>query len=157
MKGKLPIYEYLLAEMISQDPIYILQRPNSWTYNFIEVSSRNLESSQTLGFSMDFLNSMEGGIALYQIFVLSPSQKLQEVAWVWRNKNLKAKRCRWLWITRRKTLKVFTGFSPRIRPQDEPIIWYQRSRAGGLFADYITNQWAGRFNILQVTHKTWIK
>ncbi len=28
------------------------QKPNSWTYNFIEVSGHNLESSQTWGFCM---------------------------------------------------------------------------------------------------------
>ncbi len=34
--------------------------PNSWMYNFVEVSGHNLESSQTWGFCMDFLNHMEG-------------------------------------------------------------------------------------------------
>ncbi len=37
-----------------------LLKPNSWTYNFIEVSWHNLESSQTWGFCMDFLNQREG-------------------------------------------------------------------------------------------------
>jgi hypothetical protein len=32
------------------------QKPNSWTYNFIEVSGHNLGSSKTWGFFMDFLN-----------------------------------------------------------------------------------------------------
>jgi hypothetical protein len=35
-------------------------RPNSWTYNFIEVSGHILESSQTCGFCMDFSNRREG-------------------------------------------------------------------------------------------------
>ncbi len=43
------------------------QKPNSWTCNFVEVSEHNLESSQTWGFSMDFLNHREGGMVFYQI------------------------------------------------------------------------------------------
>jgi hypothetical protein len=38
-----------------------LQKPNSRMYNFVEVSRHNLESSQTWGFCMDFLNHREGG------------------------------------------------------------------------------------------------
>jgi hypothetical protein len=52
------------------------QKPNSWTYNFIEVSGRNLESSQTRGFCMDFFNHREGDIVFYQVFLLSPLQNL---------------------------------------------------------------------------------
>ncbi len=52
------------------------QKPNSWTYNFIEVSGHNLESSQTWGFCMDFLNQREEGIVYEQVFLLSPLQKL---------------------------------------------------------------------------------
>ncbi len=33
-----------------------VRKPNSWTYNFIEVSGHKLESSQTWGFCMGFLN-----------------------------------------------------------------------------------------------------
>jgi hypothetical protein len=36
-------------------------KPNSWTYNHVEVSGHNLESSQAWGFCMDFLNHREGG------------------------------------------------------------------------------------------------
>jgi hypothetical protein len=43
-------------------------------YNFVEVSGHNLESPQTLGFCMDFLNHGEGGIVFYQAFLLSPLQ-----------------------------------------------------------------------------------
>ncbi len=49
-------------------------KPNSWTYNIIEVSWHNLESSQTWGLCMDFLNHREGGIIFYQVFLLSPLQ-----------------------------------------------------------------------------------
>jgi hypothetical protein len=38
-----------------------IQKPNSWTDNFVEVSGNNLESSQTWGFCMDFLNHREEG------------------------------------------------------------------------------------------------
>ncbi len=64
----------------------------------VKVPVHNLESSQTWGFFMDFLNHREGGLALYQVLLLSPlqfteteQQKLYKVAWVWRNRNLKAK------------------------------------------------------------------
>jgi hypothetical protein len=36
----------------------------------------NLESSQTWGFCMDFFNHREGGVVLFQFFLLSPLQKL---------------------------------------------------------------------------------
>jgi hypothetical protein len=41
---------------------------------FREVSGHNLESSQTCGFCMDFLNHREGGMVFYQVFLLSPSR-----------------------------------------------------------------------------------
>ncbi len=54
--------------------IWSVQKPNSWTYNFAEVSGHNLESFQTWGFCMDFLNHREGGMVFYQVFLLSPLQ-----------------------------------------------------------------------------------
>jgi hypothetical protein len=39
-------------------------------YNFDEVSRHNIESSQTLGFCMDFLNYRKGGMIFYQVFLL---------------------------------------------------------------------------------------
>ncbi len=48
-------------------------KPNSWIYNFVEVSRHNLESSQTWGFCMNFLNHREG-MVFYQVFLLSPLQ-----------------------------------------------------------------------------------
>jgi hypothetical protein len=74
-------------------------KPNSWTYSFFEVSGHNLESSQTWGFCMDFLNHREGGMVFfYQVFPLSTlmfteieQEKLWEVVWVWRNISIKAK------------------------------------------------------------------
>ncbi len=50
--------------------IYQMQKPNSSTNNFIEVCGHNLESSQTLGFCIGFLNHREGGM----VFLLSPVQ-----------------------------------------------------------------------------------
>ncbi len=50
------------------------QKPNSWTYNFVEVSGRILESSQTWRFCIDLLNYREGGMVFYQVFLLSPLQ-----------------------------------------------------------------------------------
>jgi hypothetical protein len=41
---------------------------------FVEVSGHNLESSQTRGFCMDFLNHREGGMFFYKVFLLSPLQ-----------------------------------------------------------------------------------
>ncbi len=48
--------------------------PHSWTYNFAEISRQNLESYQTWGFCMDFLNHREGGKVFYQVYLLSPLQ-----------------------------------------------------------------------------------
>ncbi len=42
-------------------------KPNSRTYNFVEVSVHNLASFQTWGFCMDFLHHREGGMVFYQI------------------------------------------------------------------------------------------
>ncbi len=38
----------------------LVQKPNSWTYNHVEVSEHNLGSYQTLGFCMDFFKHREG-------------------------------------------------------------------------------------------------
>jgi hypothetical protein len=54
-----------------------IQKPNSWTYNFVEVSWHNLEISQTWGFWMDFLNHKEGGMFFYQVFLLSVQYSVQ--------------------------------------------------------------------------------
>ncbi len=42
-----------------------VQKPDSWTYSFVEVNVHNLESSQTSDFSMDFLNQTEGDMVFY--------------------------------------------------------------------------------------------
>ncbi len=51
---------------------FITLKPDSWTYNQVEVSGHNLGSSQTWGFCMDFLNHCEGGMVFYQVFLLYP-------------------------------------------------------------------------------------
>ncbi len=63
---------------------YTLQvhQPSLWTYHFVEVSGPNLESPQTRGFCMDFLNHREGGMVFFQVFLLSP---LQCTVINWRN------------------------------------------------------------------------
>jgi hypothetical protein len=65
--------------LISEDPfceasslfltekVWSLQKPNSWTYYFVEVSGHNLESSQTWGFCTDILNHREVGMVFYHI------------------------------------------------------------------------------------------
>ncbi len=56
----------------------------------VEVSGHNLESSQTWGFCMDFLNHMEGGIVFFisfSFFLLYRNcKRMREV---WRKRNLK--------------------------------------------------------------------
>jgi hypothetical protein len=58
------------------------QKPNSWTYNFVEVSGHNLASSLKWGFCMDFLNHREGGMVSirFSSFLLYNVQQLN-----WRN------------------------------------------------------------------------
>ncbi len=60
VKGNIPILPRL--------PMTFHPKPNSWKYNFVVFSGYNLESSQTWGFCMDFLNHREGGIVFYQVF-----------------------------------------------------------------------------------------
>jgi hypothetical protein len=48
--------------------------PEKEYINGIAVAVHNLESSQTWGFYMDFLNHREGGMVFYQFFLLSPLQ-----------------------------------------------------------------------------------
>ncbi len=52
-----------LVSRLGRDTVYsvyaTVQKPNSWTYNFVEVSGHDLESSQTWGFFMDFLTLRE--------------------------------------------------------------------------------------------------
>ncbi len=45
---------------LSYTVLMLTLKPNSWTYNCAEVSGHTLESSQTWGFCMDFLNHREG-------------------------------------------------------------------------------------------------
>ncbi len=59
--------------VLHPSPINRWQKPNSWTFNFVEVSGHNLESSQTWCFCMDFPNHWEGDIVFHQAFLLSPS------------------------------------------------------------------------------------
>jgi len=85
------------------------QKPNSWTYNFIEVSGRNLESSLTSGFCMDFLNQREGGI----VFCIRVSSFL-----LYRNckrlRDLKKLKSQGKSVNkRRKTLKTFVWISSK--------------------------------------------
>jgi len=51
-----------------------LPKPNSWMYNFVEVSGHNLENSQAWGCCMDFLNHRKEGTVFYQVFLLSSLQ-----------------------------------------------------------------------------------
>jgi hypothetical protein len=46
----------------------------------VEVFGHDLASFQNLGFCMDFLNHREGGMVFYQVFFLSPLQKLYSFA-----------------------------------------------------------------------------
>jgi hypothetical protein len=50
----------------------IVQKPNSRTDSFFEVSGHNLKSR--LEICLKFLNHSEGGVVFYQVFLLSPLQ-----------------------------------------------------------------------------------
>jgi hypothetical protein len=39
-----------------------IQKPNSWTYSFVEVNVHNVQTSD---FSMDFLNQTDGDMVFY--------------------------------------------------------------------------------------------
>jgi hypothetical protein len=93
------------------------------SYNFVEVSGHNLDSTQTWGFCGDFLNRKEGGMVYYQFFLLSPLHctlysnellELQEVAWIFEEIEISRQ------VTlnsKEETSKTFAWFRPRIRPQ----------------------------------------
>ncbi len=97
------------------NPFNSALKPNSWTYNFVEVTRYNLESSRlevsvlisyTIGkgvwFSIRFCSFL-----LYSVQYLT--WKLKEVEWVWAwEREISRQSCRdCIWITRRNTLKNF--------------------------------------------------
>ncbi len=69
-----------------------IQKPDSWTYNFVEVSGHNLESSQTWGFRIQCLHYKPVPNSL----LLRGGRGVKFVS-----------RGRWLLIARRKTLRTF--------------------------------------------------
>ncbi len=79
-------------------------KPNSWTYNSVEVSRHNLESSQTWGFCMDFWNQREG--------VCFPPFSFTDV-------QLKCRTVRG--CVSLEKFKLLSGFRPWIRPL-EPVV-----------------------------------
>ncbi len=79
----------------------LVLKPNSWTYNFVEISGPNLKSSQILDFhiqslhykpvSNHFCSRGRGGMT-------------------------RDPRGGWLWIARRKIIRLLSLLRPRIRP-----------------------------------------
>ncbi len=69
-------------------------KPNSWTYNHVEVSGHNLESSQTGFLPISFTETVRGCVSL-------------------KKKKSPAKLQRWLWITRKKTLETLFWISSK--------------------------------------------
>jgi hypothetical protein len=56
---------------------FTILKPNSWTYSFIEVFGHNLKRVLRHEVNrMDFFNHREGGMVVYQFFLLSPLRKL---------------------------------------------------------------------------------
>ncbi len=53
ISGPLSICMYISST--NKNRVAPFLKPNSWTYNFVEVSGHNLESSQTWGFRIQFL------------------------------------------------------------------------------------------------------
>ncbi len=76
---------------ITDTPAVGVQKPNLWTDNFVGVSEHNLESSQTWGFRIQCLH-----------------YKLVSNNFCSRGGGggSKIRKQRWLWIARRKTLKI---------------------------------------------------
>ncbi len=57
--GSVTVYVW---QCTSQIPDHCVQKPNSWTFNFVEISGHNLEGSQTWGFRIQCLRYI-----LYQL------------------------------------------------------------------------------------------
>ncbi len=78
-----------------------LQKPNSRTYNFVEVSGHNLEFPQTWGFFMDFN------------WTLATVKRLREFEEI----EISRQSCRGdCELQGGKLLRLLSGFRPRIRP-----------------------------------------
>ncbi len=60
-----PVLKYLVLGSWTKP-----EAPNSWTYNFVDNSGHNLESSQTWGFFMDFLHHREGSMVFWFSYFL---------------------------------------------------------------------------------------
>ncbi len=76
----------------------IEQKPNSWTFNFVEVSVHNLESSQTWGFRIQCFHYKP---VPNHFFSRGGGSKM-----------------RWLWEARRKTLQNFVPITSKNSASD---------------------------------------
>jgi hypothetical protein len=90
-------------------------KPNSWTYNFIEVSGHNIQSSQTWGVCMDFIYHREGGMIFYQVFLLYRNfKRFREFEEIVISRQICRGDCE---LQGGKLLRLLSEFRPRIRPQ----------------------------------------
>ncbi len=77
-------------------------KPNSWTYNFVEVSGHNFESSQTWGFPIQCLH-------------------YKPVSNQFCSREGRSKKPRWLWIARKKTIKTFVPITSKNSASDQKL------------------------------------
>ncbi len=116
------MYNYLGNECI--------QRPNSWTYSFVEVSGHNLESSHPWRFCMDILKGVWHEIFDFSFFHTSVSPGPLSILLVsfrffskirgdnreWMfvcGVNVSLKKYKWVWIVGKKTPKTFVWISSK--------------------------------------------
>ncbi len=91
-----------------------VQKPNSWTNHFVEVSGHNLESSQTCGFCIDVLNHRFSSFTVYINWTFKNCKRLRE----FEEKEISKQSCRGnCELQGGKLSRLRSKFRPRIRPQ----------------------------------------
>ncbi len=115
-----PVAIYSTCKCMSDDRypyIAFAWKPNSWSYSFIEVSGHNLESSQTWGFCIDFLNQREGGvwfsIRIFSFLIYRNCKRFREFEEIAISRQSCRGECEY---QGGKLLRLLSGFRQRIRP-----------------------------------------
>jgi hypothetical protein len=107
--------------MATSPPPPQFPKPNSWTYNFVEVSGHYHESSRTWGFHIQCLH-------------YKPVSNHFWLGGVWESK------IRWLGIARRKTLKTFVPITSK---NSASVLFLRECGAGkAQSAPYIMSPWS---------------
>ncbi len=117
----------LVYKYVSLYSTVLIQKPNSWTYNFVEVSGHNLESSQAWGFLYGFLKPLGKGYGFRSGFLLSPLQCTVTEETVRGCVSLKKETSQGRAVeetvnSKEDNFSLLSGFRPRFRPLRSVIV-----------------------------------